>query len=610
LKPLLGIDFGTSHAAAAIAVGGKVAVVPLEGGQPTMPALVGFPLGVGGGTPGPGSDRPLVGAAARLVAARHPERVVNAVKRLLGRKFVAPEVRRHRQDVAYEIVSAKNGDARVRVGRRHYAPPDVAAYVLESLKSAAERLIGQPIADAVLAVPAYFNDLQRQAMRDAARIAGLEVRGVITEPAAAALGAGILPVPARTERKVLVYDLGGGSFDVVALAVSDDEAAVVASGGDAFLGGEDFDQRVATYISDEIQRAGGGDPRRHPALFTQIKAAAEEAKRTLSNVDETEIRVDALGVLARRGRAVAGVVGGGGVGGEGAGARARQPAGAAIIERPGLGGSGQPLSVPLSRARLEALTQDLVDRTVWPCETVLRDAGWTMEDVDAFLLVGGQTRMPRLSAQLREMLGRAPLETPSPETLVALGAARQGAALLGGPRSRAAALTEVTCRSLGVETAGGLFTRLVPKGTRLPATRSQPFSTATDGQTQIVIHVFQGEREMAADNESLARLAIGPLPPRPRGVAAFEVTLETDGGGLPRVSARDIRTGEARPVRLRPSGGLTEAEIAALTAVHAGRPLPAGLAADGERGPGTGGGPLDDADLGDLGDPTTLPPGN
>jgi molecular chaperone DnaK len=583
----LGIDFGTSQAAAAVAVKGKLAMVPSEGLRPTIPSVVGIPAAAHAAAAGATADRPdrpLVGTAADALAVRHPERVVTAVKRLFGRKLETPEVRRHLQDVAYEVVAARNGDARVRVGRRHYAPPDLAAYVIESLKAAAERQLGVPVRDAVMAVPAHFHDLQRQALRDAMRIAGLEVLGAITEPTAAALGAGLLGPAARgDDRKVLVYDFGGGSFDVAAVHVKGDEVEVVASGGDAFLGGEDFDHRIVAYVRDHVQKACGVDLRGNRAMLARLRGAAEAAKQALSEVDLVEIPIAELAGAPplRRAR-------------EGGGGKTPPPVVAGML----------PPALPLTRARLESLTQDLIDRTVWPCEGVLRDAGWTAEQLDAVLLCGGQTRMPRVRAQIGELLGKTPIETAAPETLVALGAARQGAALTKQLRGAAALVVgEAACLSLAVETAGGVATRLIPKGTPLPATRSQVFSTATEGQTQIVVHLLQGEREMAADNESVARLVLGPLAPRPRGDVQVEVTIESDGSGLPRASARDLARGDARPVRLRPSGGLTESEVVALAAAHAGRPIP-GAPVDAVMGePGGDEEPRAD-DGGDAADPS------
>lgn len=531
MNPLLGIDFGTTNASAALVLGNDVKVVPHAGGAWAIPAVVAFPPGASGGPP-------LVGLEAQAAAGRHPERTITVVKRLLGRKLENPEVRHQRQEVPYELVMARNGDVRVRVGRRHHAPADIAGYVMGALKAAAERLANGPVSDAVLAVPAAFNDLQRQAMLDGARIAGLLVKGVVTEPAAIAMGCGLYPFPRgqdkhdkhdKKERKVLVYDLGGGSFNVAALALREDGLEVMASGGDAFLGGEDFDQRIVTYVCEEFVKAGGGDLRRERLVLPRLAQAAERAKRELSTVDGVDIRLPEL--------------------------LSRMPAG-----------------IPLDRARLEKLTQDLVDRTVWPCEAVIRDAKWSPGDVEMVVMVGGQTRMPRIRAHIAEWLEREPLDLPSAEALVAVGAARQGLALAGaGARRRTLhPVTEVTSLSLGIESAGGVLTRLTPKGTPLPASRAQVFSTSSDGQAHITVHLLQGEREMAADNDSIARIQVGPLRSAPRGVPQIEVEIVTDGGGLPRAHARDLATEEPVAVRLRPSGGLTELEITTLASSHAG----------------------------------------
>lgn len=544
MSPLLGIDFGTTNAAAALVSGKDVKVVPHAEGLLTLPAVVAFPPVASGG-------RPLVGRPAQPVAVRHPERVITSVKRLLGRKLEAPEARHQRQEVPYELVMAKNGDARIRVGRRHHAPPDVAAYVFGALKDAAEAMAGEPVADCVVAVPADFNDLQRQAIVDSARIAALNVVAVMTEPAAVALAADIYPLPRgheKKDRKVLVYDLGGGSFSVAALIVTEDGVEVLASGGDAFLGGEDFDQRIVSEVCEDFMRAGGVDLRRERLVMPRLRDAAERAKRQLSFQERAWIQLPELA-------------------------------------------SRFPDGIELDRSHLEGLTQDLVDRTVWPCETVLNAAKWSVEDVDVLVMVGGQTRMPRLRAHITDWLGKAPLEVAAPEALIAIGAVRQGVALAAGRKRTKSqkkgqiAITEATCLSLGVENAGGVVTRLIPKGTPLPAAQGQVLSTSADNQAHVTVHLLQGEREMAADNDSIARLQMGPLAPAPRGTPQIEIVIATDGAGIPRATARDMTTGEPIPVRVRPSGGLTEAEIATLTALHAGgtiaSPVPEGSTIDG-----------------------------
>lgn len=532
MNPLLGIDFGTTNAAAALVSGKDVKVVPHADGLLTLPAVVAFPPVATGG-------RPLVGRAAQALTARHPERVITSVKRLLGRKLEAPEARHQRQEVPYELVMAKNGDARIRVGRRHHAPSDVAAYVFGALKEAAEAMARQPVSDAVVTVPADFNDLQRQAIVDSARIAGLTVVAVMTEPAAVALAAGIFPLPRgydKKDRKVLVYDLGGGSFSVAALLVTEDGVEVLSSGGDAFLGGEDFDQRIVSEVCEDFMRAGGVDLRRERLVMPRLRDAAERAKRELSFHERVSIQLPELA-------------------------------------------SRFPDGMELDRARLEGLTQDLVDRTVWPCEAVLNHAKWSVEDVDTLVMVGGQTRMPRVRAHITDWLGKAPIEVAAPEALTAMGAVRHGVAVLGGwKRAKEqkkgqkghVAITETTCLSLGVENAGGVVTRLIPKGTPLPASQAQVLSTSADGQAHVTVHLLQGDREMAADNDSIARLQMGPLAPAPRGTPQIEIVITTDGAGIPRATARDMITDQPIAVRVRPSGGLTEAEIATLTALHAG----------------------------------------
>jgi molecular chaperone DnaK len=543
LSPLLGIDFGTTNAAAALVSGKDVRVVPHADGLVTLPAVVAFPPVATGG-------RPLVGRPAEALAGRYPERVITSVKRLLGRKLEAPEARHQRQEVPYELVMAKNGDARIRVGRRHHAPPDVAAYIFGALKDAAEAMAREPVVDAVVAVPADFNDLQRQAIVDSARIAGLNVLSVMTEPAAVALAAGIYPLPRgheKKDRKALVYDLGGGSFSVAALLVTEDGVEVLASGGDAFLGGEDFDQRIVSEVCEDFVKAGGSDLRRERLVLPRLRHAAERAKRELSFAERVSIQLPELA-------------------------------------------SRFPDGIELDRARLEGLTQDLVDRTVWPCESVLSAAGWSIEDVETLVMVGGQTRMPRVRAHIADWLGKEPMHVGAPEALIAIGTARQSVALAGGRKRKKGqiSITETTCLSLGVENAGGVLTRLIPKGTPLPASQAQVLSTSADGQAHVTVHLLQGEREMAADNDSIARLQIGPLAPAPRGTPQIEIVITTDGSGIPRASARDMTTDSPIPVRVRPSGGLTEAEIATLRAVHAGASVPA-ASLDGGVAPGIAG---------------------
>ncbi len=552
MNPLLGIDFGTTNAAAALVSGKDVKVVPHADGLLTLPAVVAFPPVATGG-------RPLVGRAAQQVAIRHPERVITSVKRLLGRKLEAPEARHQRQEVPYELVMAKNGDARIRVGRRHHAPPDVAGYVFGALKEAAEAMAQEAVSDAVVAVPADFNDLQRQALVDSARIAGLNVLAVMSVPAAVALAAGIYPLPRgheKREGKVLVYDLGGGSFSVAALAVTEDGVEVLASGGDAFLGGEDFDQRIVSEVCEDFVKAGGVDLRRERLVMPRLRDAAERAKRELSFSERVAIQLPELS--------------------------SRLPGG-----------------IELDCERLERLTQDLVDRTVWPCETVRHDANLSVEDVYALVMVCGQTRMPRVRAHIADWLGKAPLDVAAPEALIAIGAARQGVALaLGRKRKKGQiAITEATCLSLGVENAGSVVTRLIPKGTPLPAAQAQVLTTSADGQAHVTVHLLQGEREMAADNDSIARLQIRPLAPAPRGNPQIEIVITADGAGIPRATARDMASDDPLQVRVRPSGGLTDAEVVALTAVHAGGPAGA-AAADGVLTPGIAGAlptALDDA---------------
>lgn len=529
LGPVLGIDLGTtSSRVAVIEADGPVVIPNAEGGRST-PAVVAFR--------GQSADEIWVGASAEQQVRANPRSTIRAVKRLLGRKIDDPEVRRHRQDVSYEVIAAKNGDACVRVRGRRYSPAEIVAMILRDLKASAERALGEAATQAVITVPSYFDEVQRQATRQAAALAGLDLLRLVNDPTAVAVAYGRDGQRGpRDEDRLAVYDLGGGTFDLALLSLRGTEVETHAVWGDGFLGGEDFDQRIAAHLADLFHSKHGLDLRQDDAAMQQLKRLAVAAKHALSDAETTDIN---LPVIVAAGTAAPAVpppapAVGGAVGGASKRAPRRRQ------------GTPHALSVAFSRVEMESLTRDLVDRTLFPCEAALEDAGWTAARVDAVIVAGGQGRMPRVRAMLAEVFGKRPIVLDD-------DAAAVGAAIIGA-RLRAATpdagITERVAVSLGVETAGGVFTRLLPKNTALPASRTQLFSTVADDQQQILIHVVQGEREMAADNKSLGRYRIAPLQTAQRGTPQIEVQVSMDESGLVSVAANNLATGERHDVSL------------------------------------------------------------
>jgi molecular chaperone DnaK len=504
---VVGIDLGTSASCiAAVVDRGGVTLLANAEVSPLIPSIVAL------SETAPG--RVWLGESARRHAANHPESTIYAVKRLIGRRFDDPEVKRHRIDAAYDVVAGPAGEAWVQAAGRAWSPEEISALILGGLKKAAEDQLGAPVADAVVVVPANFDAAQRQATREAGRLAGLNVLRILNEPTAAMLAQSDED-EGRREEQVVVYHLGGGTFDVSLFRVHDDEIEVCATGGDSFLGGEDFDQRIVAELGDLYQADGAADPRATPTGRARLREAAQIAKHALSDATATELALPPLTPAPRRGRAR----------------------------------NDTRRMVTLTRDRIEELTKDLVYRTALACEAAMADAGWEASDVKRVMLIGGQTRMPHVRAQIAELFGEAgrlAASAPGPDQAVALGAAALGASLRGRLPERK--IVERSSVSVGVETAGGVFTRIIPRHTPLPASNAQIFSTVTDNQRQLTIHVLQGERELAADNKSLGHFHIGNIPPSPRGVPQIEVALELSEDGLVGVSATNLETGQKQAV--------------------------------------------------------------
>ena len=510
MSKVIGIDLGTTNSCVAIMDGKDVRVIENSEGARTTPSIVAFT----------DSGERLVGQAAKRQAVTNPTNTFFAVKRLIGRRYDDPMVSKDKGMVPYAIVRGDNGDAWVEARGEKYAPSQISAFVLGKMKETAEAFLGEKVTQAVITVPAYFNDSQRQATKDAGRIAGLEVLRIINEPTAAALAYGLDKKKTGT---IAVYDLGGGTFDISVLEIGDGVFEVKSTNGDTFLGGEDFDLRVIDYLAEEFKRDQGIDLRRDKLALQRLKEAAEKAKIELSSSKETEVNLPFITADA----------------------------------------SGpKHLVMKLTRAKLESLVEDLINRTLDPCRAALKDAGVTAGEIDEVILVGGMTRMPAVIETVNKFFGKEPARNVNPDEVVAIGAAVQGAVLKGDVKD--VLLLDVTPLSLGIETLGGVFTRLIERNTTIPTKKSQTFSTAEDGQTAVTIKVYQGEREMAADNKLLGNFDLAGIPSAPRGVPQIEVTFDIDANGIVSVSAKDKATGKEQQIRIQASGGLSENDIQAM----------------------------------------------
>jgi molecular chaperone DnaK len=510
---VIGIDLGTTNSCVAVVEGTNAAgrpetrVIPNAEGARTTPSIVAVT----------GEGERLVGQVAKRQATTNPENTIHAVKRLMGQKFDSAEVEKQRASVAYTIQAHDNGDAWITVRGKEMSPPEVSSVILSKMKEIAETYLGEPVTEAIVTVPAYFDDAQRQATKDAGRIAGLEVKRILNEPTAAALAYGL---DKKQAEKIAVYDLGGGTFDISILEIAGGVFSVKATGGDTHLGGEDFDIRIIDKLAGEFQEAHGFDLRRDRMALQRLREAAEKAKHELSSSLETEINIPFI---------------------------ASGPGGPLHLER------------SMKRSEIEILTGDLIERTVQACRAVLKDAKLQTDQIAQVVLVGGMTRMPAVQKAVKEFFGRDPNKGVNPDEVVATGAAIQGAAL--GGEIDEVLLLDVAPLSIGVETGGGVFTRLIPRNTTVPTERSEVFTTSVDNQSFVPIHVLQGEREMATDNRSLARFELTGIPPAPRGVPQIQVTFRIDANGILSVEAKDLGTGRTQRVEVRPTSGLTEHEV-------------------------------------------------
>ena len=502
---IIGIDLGTTNSCVAVMEGGEPSVINNPEGGRTTPSVVAFTK----------NDERLVGQPAKRQAVTNPQKTIFSIKRFMGRMF--NEVGTELEEVPYKVEKKKGGNLAVKVDDKEYTPPEISAMILQKLKQMAEEHLGTTVTDAVITVPAYFNDSQRQATKDAGKIAGLNVRRIINEPTAAALAYGL---DKKKDEKIAVFDLGGGTFDISILELGDGVFEVKSTNGDTHLGGDDFDQKVINWIADEFNKSDGIDLRKDPMALQRMREAAENAKKELSSSKQTDINLPFVTADA----------------------------------------SGpKHLNITLTRAKIEELVSDLIERTIEPCKKAIKDAGLSAADIDEVILVGGSTRMPKIQEKVKEIFGKEPNKSVNPDEVVALGAAIQGGVLAGDVDD--ILLLDVTPLSLGIETLGSVSTKLIERNTTIPTRKSQVFSTAADNQTTVEIHVLQGEREMAIDNKTIGRFHLDGIPPAPRGVPQIEVTFDIDANGILNVNAKDKATGKEQSIRIEASSGLSEAEI-------------------------------------------------